>query len=292
VTVFLGSNSWGKTGVRVVRLIKNAENGTYTLHDLTVSTELRGDSSDVYVDGDNAKVLSTDAQKNTVYAFAKQWSSGSLEELASALARHFVATQGPVAQAVVEIMSDAWQRVVVDDSIAPDTFESGVGPRQLVKATASMDAVSLGGGLDGLRLLKATGSEFRGFPRDPYTTGHDVTDRVLVTNLAAHWTYTQSEVVDGLDYPSVHARVHSLLAATFADVHSKSIQFSMRAMAAAVLDNVPSIATITLTLPNIHHNVADLTPFGLTNDREVLIPTERTHSLIEAEFSRDDVSNT
>src|SRR5256885_5226340 len=40
--------------------------------------------------GDNAKVVATDTQKNTVYAFAQQYGVGEIEEFGLRLGRHFV----------------------------------------------------------------------------------------------------------------------------------------------------------------------------------------------------------
>jgi urate oxidase len=157
----------------------------------------------------------------------------------------------------------------------------------VVTASVSTTTATLGGGLRGLKLLKARGSEFRGFPRDAYTTGNDIAERVLVTDLAAHWTYNTAVVDPEANYPDLHDSVRATLAATFARVHSKSIQYSMLTMATAVLDAAPTIATLTLILPNIHHTPVDLSPFGLTNEQEILIPTQRTHSLIQATFSRE-----
>src|SRR3712207_7794060 len=45
-------------------------------------------------------------------------------------------------------------------------------------------------GLSDLVVLKTTGSEFRGFPRDRYTTLAETGDRVLATAVTARWRYT------------------------------------------------------------------------------------------------------
>ena len=55
-----------------------------------MSTALRGDFADAHLAGDNAKVVATDTQKNTVYAFAQQYGVGEIEEFGLRLGRHFV----------------------------------------------------------------------------------------------------------------------------------------------------------------------------------------------------------
>ena len=42
-------------------------------------------------------------------------------------------------------------------------------------------------GLTGLRVLKTTGSEFRDFFREEYTTLTDADDRISRTTIRAHW---------------------------------------------------------------------------------------------------------
>ncbi|MCP6711014.1 hypothetical protein NL489_27070, partial [Klebsiella pneumoniae] len=45
------------------------------------------------------------------------------------------------------------------------------------------------GGIGDLVVLKSSGSEFHGFPRDRYTTLAEADDRVLATSVTAHWRY-------------------------------------------------------------------------------------------------------
>ena len=43
---------------------------------------------------------------------------------------------------------------------------------------------------------------------------------------------------------------------------------------------------ITLTLPNRHHLLVDLAPFGLDNPNEVFVATDQPYGLIEATVRR------
>ena len=70
MAIILGPNQYGKAENRLVTVSRDGS--VHTIKDLTVSTSLRGDLADTHHTGDNAKVLATDTQKNTVYAFAKQ----------------------------------------------------------------------------------------------------------------------------------------------------------------------------------------------------------------------------
>ncbi len=43
-----------------------------------------------------------------------------------------------------------------------------------------------------------------------------------------------------------------------------------------------------MVLPNLHHWLADLAPFGLANDGEVYVSTTEPHGLIEATVRRGE----
>jgi urate oxidase len=59
-------------------------------------------------------------------------------------------------------------------------------------------------------------------------------------------------------------------------------------MAESVIDNVPDVDEITLTLPNRHHLLVDLSPFGLENDNESFVATQEPFGLIEATVRRQE----
>src|SRR5690606_343991 len=86
--VVLGPNRYGKAETRVVRVTRDG--GVHRLKDVNVTVSLSGDMEAVHLTGDNAAVLPTDTQKNTVFAFAKKYGIGAIEEFGLRLARHFV----------------------------------------------------------------------------------------------------------------------------------------------------------------------------------------------------------
>ena len=52
----------------------------------------------------------------------------------------------------------------------------------------------------------------------------------------------------------------------------------------------PEIAEVRLALPNKHHYLVDLAPFGLPNDNEVFVAGDRPYGLIEGTVTRDDAA--
>jgi len=72
----------------------------------------------------------------------------------------------------------------------------------------------------------------------------------------------------------------------FAGHNSLSVQHTLYDMGKAALDVAPEIARIHLSLPNLHHLPADLTPFGLDNPNHIFVPIDEPHGTIEATIER------
>ena len=136
-------------------------------------------------------------------------------------------------------------------------------------------------GLANLVVLKTTDSGFSGFPRDQYTTLPETEDRIMATSLTAAWTYRP----DTTDF-SARSQVRRALVETFAAHLSRSVQHTLYAMGEAALAACAAVTSITLTLPNRHHLLVDLTPFGLDNPNEIFVATDQPFGLIEATITR------
>jgi urate oxidase len=57
-------------------------------------------------------------------------------------------------------------------------------------------------------------------------------------------------------------------------------------MGTAALDACPDLVEISLTLPNRHHLLVDLSRFGLDNPNEVFVATDQPFGVIEATVRR------
>lgn len=279
--VVLGANQYGKAEVRLVRVTRDTP--VHAIEDLTVTTQLRGDFADCHVTGDNAHVVATDTQKNTVYAFARQHGVGSPERFLLRLAQHFVDGFAQVTGGRFAADAHAWDRIAVDGAPHDHAFvRTGRETRRTVVLVdgAATHVVS---GFTGATVLKSTGSEFHGFPRDAYTTLAETKDRVLATSVTAWWRWAGTDV----DFEARYPVVRDLLLATFAQVHSLALQHTIFAMGRAVLEACPDVAEVRLSCPNKHHFLVDLEPFGLENPGEVFYAADRPYGLIEAAVHRE-----
>ncbi|HEX8868280.1 MAG TPA: urate oxidase [Lentzea sp.] len=278
MAIVLGPNQYGKAENRLVTVSRNGS--VHTIKDLTVSTSLRGDLADTHLTGDNAKVLATDTQKNTVYAFAKEAPVGEIEDFALRLGRHFVGTQEAISGARILIDEHSWDRIDGHDH----SFVQGSNEKRTTAVTIEGSQAWVVSGVRDLVVLKSTGSEFHGYPKDPYTTLKETNDRILATSVTARWRYTSTDV----DWAKSFAEIRSIMLKTFADKHSLSLQQTLYAMGEAVLNARPEVAEVRLSMPNKHHFLVDLSAFGLENDNEVFYAADRPYGLIEGSILRDD----
>lgn len=285
MAIHLGPNQYGKAESRVVRVVRDTPR--HEIRDLTVSSALRGRFDAAHVTGDQSDVLPTDTQKNTAFAFAKEVGIGAIEDYALALADRFLEATPAADGARVEITEQAWARIEDHDHAFVRT---GAGQRSTVVNVDGRGAdrrAHVVSGVQDLVVLKTTGSAFRGFLRDRYTTLADADDRILATSLVARWRYDHTDVA----WDDSHAAVTALLLRTFADLPSEALQQTLYAMGEAVLSERPEVAEIRFSAPNKHHFPVDLAPFGLENPGEVFIAADRPYGLIEASVLRDDASD-
>ena len=281
MSIRLGDNQYGKAETHVVRITKGQ---THDIKDLNVSIALAGDFAESHLEGDNSKVVPTDTQKNTVFAFASE-PVGEAEEFALKLGRHFVKEFAAVKRARVTIEEFPWVRISVAGKRSPDAFMRRGAEKRLVLVTCTKDEEWVVAGLSDLVVLKSAGSEFWGFPKDRYTTLQETHDRILATAVTARWRYAGATTID---WAKSYDEARRILLETFAVRRSLALQQTLYDMGAAVLASRQEVAEIRLAMSNKHHFPVDLTPFGLDNTNEVFYAADRPYGLIEGTVVRDD----
>jgi urate oxidase len=281
--IVLGPNRYGKAECRVVRIVRDTPR--HEIRDLTVSTALRGDFAAAHVAGDQSRVLPTDTQKNTAFAYAKQHGISSPEDYALALARRLLEATPAATGATIRVDEHAWDRIPVDGAGHDHAFVRRGGEVRTTEVDLTAEVARVVSGLTDLVVLKSTGSEFKGFLADDYTTLPEADDRILATSLTATWRYADGAEVD---WNATYDAVRTLLLSTFATTYSHALQETLYAMGRAVLEAHGEIEEISFAAPNKHHFLVDLEPFGLDNPGEVFIAADRPYGLIEATVVREE----
>jgi urate oxidase len=277
----LGENRYGKSRVRLSRITRHGDR--HEFNEWTVKVLLEGDFETSFTEADNSKILPTDTMKNTVYSVARDSKSVTIEEFAMELGDYLLANNPQVSGALVEIEEKAWERIIIDGAPEPTTFRLGGPELHTVRAVRDQGREwSVRSGIDGLVILKTTKSAFTGYIKDKLTTLKPATDRIFGTQATITWDYSAAAP----DYTQARTRILAALLMEFAEHHSMSVQHTLFDMGKAALEAAPEIACIKLTMPNLHHLLADLSPFGQDNPNHIFVPIDEPHGYIEATIER------
>ncbi|MFJ8591074.1 factor-independent urate hydroxylase [Streptomyces sp. NPDC093598] len=290
----LGQNQYGKAENRVVKITRDG--ATHHIKDLNVSVALSGDMDEVHYSGSNANVLPTDTTKNTVYAFAKEHGIESAEQFGIHLARHFVTSQEPIHRARIRIEEYAWERIEASDatsqSIGADEVKHSFVRKgqevRLTQITYDGEKWEVVSGLKDLVVMNSTDSEFWGYVKDKYTTLKEAYDRILATEVSGRWRFNWTDDEQRMPHwEKSYEQVKKHMLQAFAETYSLSLQQTLYQMGSRIINNRSEIDEVRFSLPNKHHFLVDLEPFGLKNDNEVYYAADRPYGLIEATILRD-----
>ena len=277
----LGENRYGKSRVRLSRITRRED--CHEFNEWSVRVLLHGDFERCFTATDNSKILPTDTMKNTVYSLARSSRASTIEDFALELGNFLLCNNSQVSTVSIEIEERAWERMHVDGHPEATTFKLGGPELQTVEARRNRDSEwSIRSGVDNLTILKTTKSAFTGYIRDRLTTLKPATDRIFGTCATIVWDYGPGAKA----YAELRARIISTLMKEFAGHNSMSVQHTLFDMGKAALEAVPEISRIHLTMPNLHHLLADLSPFGQDNPNHIFVPIDEPHGFIAATIER------
>jgi len=277
----LGENRYGKSRVRVMKVIRNETH--HEMKEWNVCVLLHGDFETCFTTGDNSKILPTDTMKNTVYYLARESSAAALEVFATELVAFLLADNPQVSKASVEIEEKSWKAMLIDGQPHATTYQLGGPELQTAEVVQQRgEAAQISSGIDGLVILKTTRSAFTGYIKNAQTTLPESTDRIFGTRATVVWEYLEKPN----DYAAIRALALETLLKVFAEHDSLSVQHTLYDMGKAMLAAVPQLARVKLTMPNLHCNLVDLSRFGQTNPNQIFVPIDEPHGYIEAVIER------
>lgn len=285
--IVLGENQYGKAEVRVVKVTRDTDR--HQIEDLNVTSQLRGDFEGAHLTGDNGHVVATDTQKNTIYAFAKD-GIGSPEAFLLRLNEHFTSNFDWVTGGRWEAELYAWDRIQAHGSAHDHSFVRNGQEVRTAVVVRDGDTTHVVSGLKDLTVLKTTQSGFVGYPRDKYTTLPETTDRILATDVSARWRYNTGVDLASTDFNKSYEDIKALLLEGFTEGYSHALQQTLFNMGKKVLEAHSDVDEIKFSMPNKHHFLVDLSPFGLENPNEVFFAADRPYGLIEATVQRDNTT--
>jgi urate oxidase / 2-oxo-4-hydroxy-4-carboxy-5-ureidoimidazoline decarboxylase len=237
--------SYGKDAVSVYRTDESGR-----LFAAEVRLDLYGQAFvPSYTEGDNTLVVATDSMKNFIHATAADYEGESIEDFLRLVAERFLATYEQVDSVRLFGQEIPFHR-------AGEALLRRTGPDRAV-AELQMDRggiVDHRSGREGLHLVKLSGSAFRGFVRDSYTTLPETDDRPLGIQLDVHWRHADFDRRVSSD------QVVELVQATFEDFFNESIQQLVHEMGVRLLDRFPEIVEVSFAGENRLWDKALLSP--------------------------------
>ncbi len=286
--IILGANQYGKAEVRLVKITRDTDR--HEIEDLNVTSQLRGDFQAAHLDGDNGHVVPTDTQKNTVYGFARD-GVGSPEAFLLRLGEHFTSEFDWVSGGRWAAEQYAWNRIPVKGEGHDHSFVKSNQEVRTAVVVKDGEKTHVLAGLKDLTVLKSTQSGFAGFPVDKYTTLAETNDRIMSTDVAARWRFNPEAIGADFDFNKSYEDVKSILLEAFSANFSHALQTTLFEMGQAALEAHPEIDEMKFSMPNKHHFLVDLSPFGQDNPNEVFFAADRPYGLIEATVTRENASD-
>ncbi|EDV31372.1 uncharacterized protein Dana_GF15322 [Drosophila ananassae] len=314
-------HGYGKDAVKVLHVSRKGP--VHTIQEYEVGTHLKLYSKKDYYQGNNSDIVATDSQKNTVYLLAKKHGVESPEKFAILLAQHFLNKYSHVEEAHVHVEAYPWQRVCQDETKANANGLAPVGNQGSCNFS-SIDNRSLHNhafiftptaqhycdvvarrtdpkqtvitGIKGLRVLKTTQSSFVNFVNDEFRSLPDQYDRIFSTVVDCSWEYSST---DNLDFLRAWQTVKNIILRNFAGdpqvgISSPSVQHTLYLSERQVLDVLPQVSVISMTMPNKHYFNFDTKPFQKIapgDNNEVFIPVDKPHGTIYAQLARKNINS-
>ncbi|MBW3633542.1 MAG: urate oxidase [Chloroflexi bacterium] len=259
--------SYGKQGVPVYRVfatplrdVSPIPESSFTGRDnnllaCEVDVEVFGDEFlPAYTQGDNRMLVATDSMKNFIIRESLAYTGATMEGLLHFLGVGFATTYPQMHTLTLSGREIPFAPVVVpgaDGHHRPggNVFSHHRGERACASVSVDKrgDAVAVTGhgcGITGIELMKLTGSAFTSFVRDDYTTLPERGDRPLYISMDVGWRYT-----DHRDFLDLRKRryvppeqMRDLIAATFDEFVSESIQHLLHEMGHRALKRFPQLA--------------------------------------------------
>ncbi len=197
-----------------------------------------------YTEGDNRNVVATDTMKNFVYAMALQFQGDRYEDFAAFLGRGFL-EHYPQMQSLRVHIRELPFVAHSQKLLSPVDGDYGTFDVEMDREGVR----SLRCGRRNLRLVKLTGSAFRDFARDDFTTLPERSDRPLYIFLDVYWRYRDMERAIA-EMSIASEKVGEFVRKVFDDFVSMSIQHLVNEIGTRLLDRYPELSEVSFEAQN------------------------------------------
>jgi urate oxidase len=149
--------------------------------------------------------------------------------------------------------------MTIDGNPHPHSFlRDGTETRNTTVDVYEGKGINISSSIQGMLLLKSTGSQFYGFIRDEYTTLPETWDRILSTEIDTIWRWKHFESLEDVTskaetFDGAWATARNITLKVFAEDDSPSVQGTTYTMGSQILEAVPLIEAVDYSLPNRHY---------------------------------------
>ncbi len=234
-----------------------------------------------YTEGDNRNVVATDTMKNFVYAMALEYDGDRYEGFADFLARQFLQHYEQMQSLRVSIRELPFLKH--SDKLLSGPLEDDYEAVEVERDRTGLR--SLRCGRRKLRLIKLTGSAFKSFARDEFTTLPEVTDRPLYIYLDVHWRYPDPSRAIETSQLIGSGKVRDVVVKTFDDFVSMSIQHLVQEMGTRILERFGDLSEVSFDAQNRLWDTSRRAE-GTSTDR-VFSDPKPAHGVIGLTLKRD-----
>jgi urate oxidase len=297
--IYLKSNRYGKQQVKFLKKIADKDNPKkHEVIEYTVMILLTGGFTESYTKEDNASVIPTDTQKNTIYLLAKTHDFTQPEVFAAIVANHFTSHErfAHVSGAHCEVVQHRWTRVTLStgEHHPHSFFRDGEELRTAVCDSTRGGSFLVRSGIKDLLVLKSTGSAFYGFFKDEWTTLPEVKDRIFSTSVDCTCTWAPFGTLSKIkSYSEIFSKAYNSTRQITFDIFAKdfsaSVQATMYKMCSQIIQEYSGVAEVEYVLPNKHYFETNMEPFGIKNsgpDATVYMPQAWPAGRIQACVAR------
>ena len=288
MSTVLGRNSYGKSRVRLVKVTRRADR--HDICDLTVDVALEGDFAAAHTAGRQHRPARDrhDAQHRL------RARPGPRRRRRPRALRHppgrALPRRGPDGHAARGCASPPTRGRGCTAGGAPDphAFQRGNGGDRVATVAGDAAGVSVEAGIDGLVVLKTTGSGWEGYHRDEYTSLAETDDRIMATEVTARWTY-RAAPGDRLHAPRGRP---SATSSSRRSATTTARRCSSRCTGWATRCWRPGrrCERISFSLPNKHHLLFDLDALRPRERQRDLPADDEPYGLIEGTVERAPVA--
>ncbi|ORY85118.1 hypothetical protein BCR37DRAFT_259465 [Protomyces lactucae-debilis] len=297
--VYLKSNRYGKQEVKFLKkLVDKHDPKKQEVIEYTVLILLTGEFTESYTKEDNASVVPTDTQKNTVYLLAKLHDFSQPEVFAAIVANHFTSLErfAHVSGAHCEVTQHRWSKMTMStgERHAHSFYRDGEELRTAVCDSTRKGALKVQSGIKNLLVLKSTGSAFYGFFKDEWTTLPEVQDRIFSTSVDCSYSWAAFASLENVkSYSATFGKAFDGARQTTFDIFARdfscSVQATMYKMCSQIISQFSGVAEVEYVLPNKHYFECNMEPFGIKNsgpDATIYLPQAWPAGRIQACVAR------